>query len=391
LYDFNDTKANYSRNKTMHQLFEEQVEKTPDNLAAVFEGKEITYRELNERANQLAVFLKEKGINAGMPVAIIVERSMEMIIGVMGILKCGGAYVPIDPKFPITRIKTIIKNSNISCIVTQGEQIELIKELQKENNDIKSVICIDIEEDENFENENIVTAKELVNLPKENLGELSTSEDIAYIIYTSGSTGTPKGVVIKHKPAINLIEWVNKKFNVGEKDQVLFVTSFCFDLSVYDMFGILAAGGCIRIASKDEVKDSQKLLNIICEEPITFWDSAPAALQQLVPLLPKDKEVVKNGKLRLIFQSGDWIPVTLPGIMEKAFPGVKVISLGGATEATIWSNYYEIEKVDANWISIPYGKPIQNAKYYILDSNLNPCPMGVAGDLYIGGECLAEG
>lgn len=140
LYDFNDTKANYSRNKTMHQLFEEQVEKTPDNLAAVFEGKEITYRELNERANQLAVFLKKKEINTGTPVAIIVERSMEMLIGVMGILKCGGAYVPIDPKFPITRIKTIIKNSNISCIVTQGEQIELIKELQKENNDIKSVI-----------------------------------------------------------------------------------------------------------------------------------------------------------------------------------------------------------------------------------------------------------
>ncbi|QUH28821.1 non-ribosomal peptide synthetase [Vallitalea guaymasensis] len=391
LYDFNDTKADYSRHKTMHQLFEEQVEKTPYNLAAVFEGKEITYRELNERANQLAVFLKKKGVEAGIPVAIIVERSMEMIIGVMGILKSGGAYVPIDPNFPLTRIGTIIKNSNISCIVTQCEQIELIKELQKENDEIQNVICIDTQEDVNFEDDKIVTPSELIGLPTENLGRMSTPQDIAYIIYTSGSTGTPKGVVEKHQPAINLIEWVNNKFSINEKDQILFITSLCFDLSVYDIFGILASGGSIRIASKNEVKDAQKLLDIILEEPITFWDSAPAALQQLVPLISEDKELVKNYRFRLIFQSGDWIPVTLPDIMRKAFPGVDVISLGGATEATIWSNYYEIEKVDPDWISIPYGKPIQNAKYYILDSNLNPCPMGVAGDLYIGGECLATG
>ena len=195
-------------------------------------------------------------------------------------------------------------------------------------------------------------------------------------------------MAVCHKPVINLIEWVNRSFNVGPHDRLLFITSLCFDLSVYDIFGILASGGSIRVATRSELRDPEGLVNILRKEPITFWDSAPAALMQLVPFLNSCSN--KEGShLRLVFQSGDWIPVTLPDKVREAFPGAEVISLGGATEATVWSNYYPIGEVDPLWASIPYGKPIQNALYYILDSNLKPCPIGVTGDLYIGGECLA--
>ena len=215
-----------------------------------------------------------------------------------------------------------------------------------------------------------------------------TPDNLAYIIYTSGSTGVPKGVAVRHLPVINLIDWVNKTFHISSSDRILFVTSYCFDLSVYDIFGLLAAGGSIHIASESLLKNPEKLVYTLYHQSITFWDSAPAALQQLVTFFQPLHSLTPS--LRLVFLSGDWIPVRLPEIVKEAFPGVQVIGLGGATEATVWSNYYPIEEVLPQWTSIPYGKPIQNAKYYILDGLLNPCPIGVPGGLYIGGECLAS-
>ncbi|MCA9167522.1 MAG: AMP-binding protein, partial [Planctomycetales bacterium] len=177
---------------------------------------------------------------------------------------------------------------------------------------------------------------------------------------------------------------------VCDSDRLLFVTSLSFDLSVYDVFGILAAGGSIRIVTADEIRDPQRLLTILETEPITFWDSAPQALNQLSPLLAQ-RDGSRAGELRLVFLSGDWIPVSLPTLLQQAFPRVEVVSLGGATEATVWSNFYRIAHVDSQWKSIPYGKPIQNSQYYILDPCRNPCPVGVTGELYIGGDCLANG
>ncbi|HYO11587.1 MAG TPA: amino acid adenylation domain-containing protein, partial [Thermoanaerobaculia bacterium] len=213
-------------------------------------------------------------------------------------------------------------------------------------------------------------------------------DDPAYIIFTSGSTGSPKGVLVRHRPAVNLIDWVNGRFAMGESDRVLFLTSLSFDLSVYDVFGLLAAGGSVRVALEEEVGNPEALVRILETEPITFWDSAPAALQQLVPFFPASS---RGHHLRLVFQSGDWIPVGLPDQVRAAFPGTQVISLGGATEATVWSNFFPIETVDRRWVSIPYGRPLRNARYHVLDRELNPCAAGVAGDLYIGGGCLSWG
>ncbi|WP_150130589.1 non-ribosomal peptide synthetase, partial [Streptomyces sp. 150FB] len=214
--------------------------------------------------------------------------------------------------------------------------------------------------------------------------------DLAYTIFTSGSTGTPKGVLMTHAPVANLIAWVNETYRMGPSDQVLFIASLSFDLSVYDVFGLLAAGGSIRVVAADDVRDPRRLLAILDSEPITFWDSAPAALQQLQPFLP-GRPAPAEHSLRLVFLSGDWVPLSLPDALRTAFAEPEVIALGGATEAAVWSNFFPVAKVDPDWTSIPYGRPIDNARYYVLDDALRPAPVGAPGDLYIGGHCLATG
>jgi amino acid adenylation domain-containing protein len=389
LMEWNQTETDYNRQLCIHQLFELQVEKTPDAIAVVFDNQQLTYRELNCKANQLAHHLKQLGVKAGVLVAVYMERSLEMIPAVLGILKAGGAYVPLEPSFPQARIQLLLSSLGINCIVTQTTLLSNIQQLESQLPQLQHLICLDESIGESYGNVKVWNSSILELLSTENLVLSGSSDDTAYVIFTSGSTGTPKGVVVRHQPVINLIEWVNKTFKVNETDRVLFITSLCFDLSVYDIFGLLAAGGSIRVVSKHDIREPENLLHILCHEPITFWDSAPPALQQLAPLFPQ--VAATNPQLRLVFMSGDWIPVTLPDQLKTTFPGVEVISLGGATEATVWSNYYPIEKVEPHWVSIPYGKPIQNAKYYILDSYLNPCPVGVTGELYIGGECLASG
>lgn len=390
LTSWNSTEANYQKQLCIHQLFEAQVELTPDALAVVFGNEQLTYWELNSKANQLAHHLKQLGVKPGVLVGVYLERSLEMIPAVLGILKAGGAYVPLEPSFPSSRIQLLLSSLEINCLVTQTGLLHSIHSMESQLPALQNLICIDTQHAKSVELHNhqkVWDYTDLQQLKSENLPLSGTSDDIAYVIFTSGSTGTPKGVVVRHEPVINLIEWVNKTFNVNSDDRVLFITSLCFDLSVYDIFGLLAAGGSIRVVSNHDVRDPEALLNILCNEPITFWDSAPPALQQLSSLF----STVQNSQLRLVFMSGDWIPVTLPDQLKTTFPGVEVISLGGATEATVWSNYYPIGKVEPHWTSIPYGKPIQNAKYYILDAYLNPCPIGVTGELHIGGECLASG
>ncbi|MFD2670653.1 amino acid adenylation domain-containing protein [Marinicrinis sediminis] len=230
-------------------------------------------------------------------------------------------------------------------------------------------------------------------MPKHALAPAATSAHPAYCIFTSGSTGKPKGVIVQHRPVMNLLAWAERQFAFDSRDCVLFITSLCFDLSVFDLFGMLSFGGSIRMVKEEEIREPQRLLDILYEEPITFWDSAPAALQQLVPFMESERCRASRriSKLRLVFLSGDWIPLTLPEALKQTFDGVQVVSLGGATEATVWSNFYPIDKVSPDWASIPYGRPIQNARYYILNTRMEPCPVHVPGELYIGGECLAAG
>jgi len=330
-------------------------------------------------------------------VAVVIDRTIEMLEAVMGILKAGGAYVPLEPYLPDTRIRKLLESLNVKFGVTNHLQLEKTGRIAGECPELEHILCLtpggesSVMLPELPREKTVILPGQIEKNPVANPAPNATADDIAYIIFTSGSTGTPKGVVVRHRPVINLIEWVNTTFEVGPTDKIIFVSSLGFDLSVYDIFGILGAGACSRIVPHGDLKEPRRLLDIILTEGITFWDSAPAALQQTAPFLPEVEDYGQRDCFRLVFLSGDWLPVTLPDALRGTFSGLRVISLGGATEATVWSNFYPITEVKSEWVSIPYGKPIQNAAYYILDSQLATCPFMVPGDLYIGGECQASG
>ncbi|NET35554.1 MAG: amino acid adenylation domain-containing protein [Cyanothece sp. SIO1E1] len=379
LVEWNQTDADYPQAYCIHQLFEAQVAQTPEAIALIFGDAQLTYQAVNHRANQLAYYLQSLRVGPNVRVGICLNRSLEMVIGLLGILKAGGAYVPIDPTYPQERIAYMLDNANVSVLLTQQLLVASLPELDA------PIVCLDSDWQ-------AIATHTKASGPSDaykNPPNQATSSNLAYVIYTSGSTGKPKGVMVRHQSVVNVIDWVNKEFRVGWGDRLLFTTSLSFDLSVYDIFGLLAAGGSIYITSEAEQQDPKILLQLLYSQAITFWDSAPAACQRLVPFLPISNPIEHH--LRLVFFSGDWIPLTLPDTVKHAFPGTQVVSLGGATEATIWSNYYVIDEVQPDWASIPYGKPIQNAHYYILDQHLNPCPIGITGSLYISGICLASG
>ncbi|MFF4164483.1 amino acid adenylation domain-containing protein, partial [Streptomyces sp. NPDC001741] len=401
--EWNDTDTPYTRDACIHELFERRAEETPDALAVLFRDERRTYREVNEQANQVAHRLNRLGLGRGDQVVILMERSAEMIPALLGILKAGATYIPLDVNAPAKRWHWIIGSLKAACVLTQHALVPRLLDADPLP-DLAHIVCVGPAPDEQTlpggedapagRPYTVHPSAGLAALPSENLPPQGTPEDIAYIIFTSGSTGTPKGVAVQHFPAVNLIEWVNRTFSVGPDDRILFITALTFDLSVYDVFGVLAAGGSIRVATGEDIREPADLLALLRDEPITFWDSAPAALMQLAPFLPTDgdgaNETVSHS-LRLIFMSGDWIPVHSPGLMKAAFPNVQVVGLGGATEATVWSNCFPVGTVDPSWSSIPYGKPIQNARYYVLDESLRPCPLDIPGDLYIGGDCLSSG
>ncbi|MFL6199844.1 MAG: amino acid adenylation domain-containing protein [Thermoanaerobaculia bacterium] len=607
VHDWNDT-AEPIREATIHGLFEESVARRPQALAAVWEGESLTYAELDERANRLARLLREGGVGPGVPVGVWMERSLDMIAAVLGILKAGGHYLPLDPSWPAERAEAILAASKTPVVVTRSALLRPVQEIWWRL-PLADAVCLDVhapappaepldsegvrslwdfvaeratdrsdrvlaggfvssytgqpfteaEVDEyrdrvlalaepwlkpdarvleigsgagllfwemaprvahaigldpseltqernraragenvelltgfahempegpfdlivmastvqffpgplylervveqalarlapggallvadvpdarrreefrrsgaasgremwidedlfrdlgearvlhretGFDNElrfrydvlltpggkrhkRIWTGWHVAQQPAERLPSAGSPDDLAYVIHTSGSTGQPKGIGVQHRPAVNLIDWVNRTMEVGPDDRLLFVTSLGFDLSVYDIFGTLAAGGTIHVAPEEALRDPERLMALLRDEPITIWDSAPAALQQLAPLFPEE-----GGDLRLVMLSGDWIPVRLPDQVRAAFSAARVISLGGATEATVWSNWYPVGDVDPRWPSIPYGRPIANARYHVLDEALSPCPVGVPGDLYIGGDVLCVG
>ncbi|MBN1174640.1 MAG: amino acid adenylation domain-containing protein, partial [Micromonosporaceae bacterium] len=401
---WNATATPYSGDLCIHQLFERRVAQAPHAVAVLFADRGWTYAEVNAHANQIASYLRGLGVGAGTQVAVLLERSIEMIPVLLGVLKAGGAYVPLEASAPVKRRKAIIDSLGITCVVTQRALLASLLSGEDSPAALTDLVCVDSDPEAEpavpapglpgSPHRRVHTAADLARMPVEDLPAVAGPRDLAYIIFTSGSTGTPKGVMVEHHSAVNLIEWVTTTFEVGAADRILFITSLSFDLSVYDIFGILAAGGSIRLASKQDIQEPTRLLDLLAREPITFWDSAPAALMQLVPFLPSGPGAsggVVSHSLRLIFMSGDWIPVSSPDLLRAAFPAVRVVGLGGATEATVWSNFFPIGMVDPAWTSIPYGTPIQNARYYVLDENFLPCPVDVPGNLYIGGVCTSLG
>lgn len=239
-----------------------------------------------------------------------------------------------------------------------------------------------------FQEPETAVEKELAAIWKTVL-HTETGNDLAYVIYTSGSTGMPKGVMIEHRAAVNTIIDVNERFAVGKDDKCIALSNLNFDLSVYDIFGLLIAGGTVVIPDAKQVKEPQHWLEIMQENKITVWNSVPAFMQMFMEFLSTKPDT--KLPLRVVIMSGDWIPMELPEMIKMHSESVRMISMGGATEASIWSNYYEVESVKDGWTSIPYGKPLTNQKFYVLDQEMNDCPNWVAGRLFIAGEGLARG
>ncbi|RPK57828.1 Dimodular nonribosomal peptide synthase [Streptomyces sp. ADI96-02] len=370
LVEWNDTARPFPCPGPVHLLFEEQAARRPDAIALRWAGGTLTYGALNRWANRIAWDLKERGVGPETVVGISILRGPAMIAAVFGVHKAGGAYLPIEPALPDDRVAGMLADAGCTLVLstadterwTEGEGVDVVELL-----------------DEGRPGPD--------HDPEPTAGPDST----AYIVFTSGSTGKPKGVAVTHRPVHNLLDWCYRTFAFGPDDVALCVTSLGFDLSVFDVFGLLGCGGGVYIADAVQQRDPQLLLDVLLTEPITFWDSVPTTLNQVASLLTDDTAYPGAGDLRLVFLSGDYTPLSLPDEVRRVFTSAEIVSLGGATEATVWSNYYRVREIDPDWRSIPYGRPIDNARYHVLDEDMEPTPVGVEGDLYIGGDCLCTG
>ena len=367
LVEWNATEADYPKDKCIHQLFEEQVERTPDNVAVVFEDQQLTYRELNVRANQLAHYLQKLGVGPEVLVGICVERSLEMIVGLLGILKSGGGYVPLDPNYPKSRVAFMLEDSQAPVLLTQ----ERLRETFREN--IAQVVCLDTD------------WKILSQEDENNLVSGVTSEELVYVIYTSGSTGQPKGVMISHRSLCNHMLWKQSAYRLTKEDRVLHTSSISFDISVWELFGPLLVGARLIIGELMKPQDLAYLVRIIAEQKITILKFMPSMLQVFL-----EEQGIDSCKCVRLVRTG--IEALSVELQEKFFDqfDAELLTGYGLTEATIGVIYSNCQRVSNRRI-VPIGRPIANTQIYLLDQHLQPNPIGVASEIYIGGECLARG
>jgi amino acid adenylation domain-containing protein len=355
----------------LHAGFIENALSFPEQIALEYSGGQMTYGELLARSCGLAKELISRGARPNQLIAVVLERGWEQVVAVLGILLSGAAYLPIDPRWPAQRRAHLLEQGEARIVVTQ-------KALEEEFEWPVDVARICVSTEDAFERAHkIPVVSQSIN-------------DLAYVIFTSGSTGMPKGVVIDHKGAVNTVLHINRLFGVTKHDKVLAVSELNFDLSVYDIFGVLAAGGTVVIPDLALARDPDHWRAMIKQYRVSIWNSVPQLMSMLVDVAEFDG-TEGISPLRLVLMSGDWIPVRLPDRIKALSPKTAVIGMGGATEGSVWSIYYPIEAVDRSWESIPYGKALPNQHMYVLNKQLQPCPDRVTGDIYIGGIGVALG
>ncbi|MGC5052492.1 amino acid adenylation domain-containing protein [Micromonospora sp. DT48] len=349
----------------LHDGVVAQATRHPDRPAVIDADRTMSYGELLVHANGVADALLKTGCRPGELVGITLDRSCHQLVAVLGTLLAGAVYVPVDPAHPPRRRAEIIERAGIRLVLTDPGYAT--------GPGTTSIV--------------VATCPPAARPPE--IPPVDP-DGLAYVIHTSGSTGVPKGVMISHRAALNTVADVNVRFDVGPDDRILGLSQLGFDLSVYDMFGPLSHGGCLVVPATDRRNDPSHLAALVVAHGVTIWNSVPAQMQLLVDYLTATPTPGLDA-LRLVLLSGDWIPVPLPDAVRRHLPAARVVSLGGATEAAIWSIFHPIDQVDPDWPSIPYGRPLTNQSFHVLDQAMRPRPDLVVGELFIGGVGLADG
>jgi len=372
LCDFNNTDAYYPKEKVIYQFFEEQAQRIPNCTAVTFGDKQLTYKELNEKSNQLARLLCEKGVKHESIVGIMLERSLEMIIGIMAIEKAGGAYLPIDPHYPKDRTNYILEDSGVTLLLSH-RKFDFIEVGEKTEKIF-------------LEDENLYIG-DCSNLPYK-----VDPNSIAYVIYTSGSTGKPKGTMIEHHSLINRLNWMQKKYGIDNNDIILQKTPFTFDVSVWEMFWWAMQGAKVYFLEPGAEKDPSKIVKAIEKNNITVMHFVPSMLTAFLEYLKDTGEAERISCLRQVFASGEALTPTQVALFKSLLKknGTKLANLYGPTEATIDVSYFDCV-TEASLDSIPIGKPIDNTQLYVMDKKMQLQPIGVPGELCIAGVGLARG
>jgi amino acid adenylation domain-containing protein len=320
---------------------------------------------LADRALRVAAALVSVGVGVGDVVGVTVRRGPEQVAAVLGVLAAGGVYVPVGVDQPVVRRERIFAAAGVRCVVTGA-----------------SVVALGWSGD-------VVVLERAWSVAPLASPVVVGGDELAYVIYTSGSTGEPKGVEVSHRSALNTVVDVNERFGVGGSDRVLALSSLDFDLSVYDVFGLLSVGGSVVVVGEEERQEAQWWVRAVGRWSVTVWNSVPALLDMAL-VAGADRPGWADG-LRLVLVSGDWVGLDLPDRLRGQCAGGRLVALGGATEAAIWSNAFEVESVAAHWRSVPYGFPLRNQSFRVVDGRGRDCPDWVAGELWIGGVGVARG
>ncbi|WP_191992757.1 non-ribosomal peptide synthetase [Pseudomonas aeruginosa] len=353
---------------SLHQRMFNVAATMPDRVAVVLDGGVLSYGELARRALQVAALLHRHGIEPGEPVAISLPRGLDQVTAVFGVLAAGACYVPVGMSQPAARQARIHETAGIRWVLTDSSGVVMATREGTTRLDVASAWHIDP--------------------PSEY--QPVRADSSAYIIFTSGSTGEPKGVEVTHAAAANTIDVLNARYGVGPDSRVLAVSSLDFDLSVYDLFGVLGVGGAVVLLDEDHRRDAAAWLELIHQHRVTLWNSVPVLLDMLLVMAAEDPRPLPFEQVSL---SGDWIGLDLPGrLFAKTSGSTKLVAMGGATEAAIWSNAFDVTlPLPAHWRSIPYGRPLANQRYRVVDAQGRDCPDWVTGELWIGGAGVALG
>jgi len=368
---YNDSGPAVSSGELLHSGVIAQALSRPHRIAIRSVRKNLTYGELLARSVELGELIRERDPHRSRIIAVVLEKGWEQPVAVLAALLAGSAYLPIDPGWPAARRSQILRRVGARVAITSAR---LHRDLEWPEG--LELLCVT----EDFTARPVTVAPATPQQP----------HDLAYVIFTSGSTGVPKGVMIDHRGAVNTLHHVNSLFGLTETDSILGLAELTFDLSVYDIFGVLAVGGTLVLPEANQARNPAHWLQLIRDTNVTVWNSAP----QLMELLVRHAEAQPHadlGALRLVLMSGDWIPLRLPPAIRALQPGARIVSLGGATEGSIWSIYHPIGEIDPLWQSIPYGRPLPGQHMYVMSAGMRDCPDLVPGQIFIGGAGVALG